>query len=301
MGKVRLRHVTAAWRTPGYLSLTLLTVNLALFPLSVLWTPGSLAIWTLAWRVIRLVWLPCPQSNSQVTLEHRLSCPSIFFCLPLFPCGRHFFKNPLNWVCENEWQRHLPTHHVGGSTLLPRHCTQRNDASNYICPVWMCPSAPPHGCCLWCSRLRFEREESEGARAFFSPCCLHRAKQGRCCWSSDFHFVVWLGGGPGKEERGVSWKQMRWGGRQPTLQLRNETFYGLTCSEFKGCVRENCRCWFRGIWSSDEKRKANKLLGSTSQSETGLPVTLSSRSPPAVGPRRSKGGGQGQREQEEGP
>lgn len=90
------------------------------------------------------------------------------------------------------------------------------------------------------------------------------------------------------------------GGRRHTLQLRNETFYGLTCSEFKGCVRENCRCWFRGIWSSDEKRKANKLLGSTSQSETGLPVTLSSRSPPAVGPRWGKGGGQGQREQEEG-
>lgn len=28
--------------------------------------------------------------------------PFYFFCLPLFPCGRHFFKTPLNWVCENE-------------------------------------------------------------------------------------------------------------------------------------------------------------------------------------------------------
>ena len=90
------------------------------------------------------------------------------------------------------------------------------------------------------------------------------------------------------------------GGRRHTLQLRNETFHGLTCSEFKGCVRENCRCWFRGIWSSDEKRKANKLLGSSSQSETALQVTLSSRSPLAVCPRGGKGGGRGQREQEEG-
>ena len=90
------------------------------------------------------------------------------------------------------------------------------------------------------------------------------------------------------------------GKRRHTLQLRNETFYGLTCSEFKGCVRENCRCWFRGIWSSDEKRKANRLLGSASRSEMGLPVTLSSRSPPAVGPRGGKGGGRRQSEQEEG-
>ena len=31
----------------------------------------------------------------------------------------------------------------------------------------------------------------------------------------------------------------KWGGGgRHALQLRNETFHGLTCSEFKGCVRE---------------------------------------------------------------
>lgn len=67
--------------------------------------------------------------------------------------------------------------------------------------------------------------------------------------------LLLLGGGVGKEEHGVFLGSKLGGGRRHTLQLRNETFYGLTCSKFKGCVRENCRCWFCGIWSLDEKEK----------------------------------------------
>lgn len=47
---------------------------------------------------------------------------------------------------------------------------------------------------------------------------------------------------------------------QHTLQLRDEAFYGFTCSKFKGCVKENCRCWFCGIWSLDEKAKQTNFL-----------------------------------------
>lgn len=34
------------------------------------------------------------------------------------------------------------------------------------------------------------------------------------------------------------------GAKASYIATRNESFYGLTCSKFKGYVRGNCRCWF---------------------------------------------------------
>lgn len=145
-----------------------------LFPLPALWTPDSQSTWTLAWRVIKLVWLSCPQNNSQVTLELKAELWFCFLFFLSFLCLLEaLFKNPLN--CFWKWVTvHLPKHHVGGGILLSVLYTQRNDAANYICPVWMCPCVPQHCYYLWCSRRWLRQLGREREPGPYSLCGVYR-------------------------------------------------------------------------------------------------------------------------------
>lgn len=167
-------------------------------------------------------------------------------------------------------------------------CTRRDVAAHYTRPVWMCR--------VPLSALTVYGVLSSDAKGSLGPvvCGVYRERAGAP--RPEFALPrAGVGRGVGKKGQAVSWGQMGWG-EAPYVATGNET-YGLTCSEFKGSVRGNCRCWFRGVWRLEEKEKQTAWqLISKRNCVASHPFP---QEPSALWAPEGEGGGGGQRQEEE--
>lgn len=97
----------------------------------------------------------------------------------------------------------LPKHHVGAGILLSVLHIQRNNAANYMRPVWMCPCAP--------STVAVDGVLSSVAKgspaSFYSLRGVYR-EPAKGAVEAPISILLLLGGGVGRKEQAVSWQRV---------------------------------------------------------------------------------------------